>query len=307
MMIVDAHMHIWNKIHGQIGGKTPVTPIKNGMIKIGDTPLLGMPSSHLDCSAVAQLAIAEFDAAGVDVGVVVQEYMDGPQNEYLLEAMKQFPNRFFGHALPNFFDKQGVAREAAALFAKGFRGLKLCGGHLAAQHLALDDPLFMPIYEQMAAQGAVLAVDLSTGEDQVPAMENILKHWPTLRVAIGHFGMVNRKGWPGQLRLCRHEHVYIETGGIVWLYRHEGYPFPGAISAIEQARREVGLEKLMWGSDWPRTMVDFTYRQSLDFVRKSAAFSEDEKQLLLCGNAVRLYGLAAPSPAAAPVGLITEG
>ena len=62
----------------------------------------------------------------------------------------------------------------------------------------------------------------------------------------------------------------------------------------------------MWGSDWPRTMVDFTYRQSLDFIREDDSIDEFDKELFLGKNAANLYGFKlentnSPSP------LITEG
>ncbi len=307
-MIVDAHMHIWDRIDGRIGGRTPVVPLESGMIRIGEAAMLGMPATHLDCSARAEWVVAEFDAAGVDVGVVVQEYMDGEQNDYVQEAQRRFPGRFFVHGLPDFFQPDRVAAQAAELLARGFRGLKLPAGHLAIADMPLDEPRFMPIWEQMEAEGHVLAVDLSEGEGQVPQMERILARCPRLRVAIGHFGMVTRGGWPGQLLLCRHENVYMETGGIIWLYRSEGYPFRGAIEAIGRARSEVGIEKLMWGSDWPRTMIDFTYRQSLDFIRcEATGLGDDEKRLLLGENAARLYRLPPPGVERHAVPLVTEG
>jgi predicted TIM-barrel fold metal-dependent hydrolase len=107
--------------------------------------------------------------------------------------------------------------------------------------------------------------------------------------------------------LARHENVYLETGGIIWLYRVEGYPFPGAIAAIVRAKEEVGIEKLMWGSDWPRTMIDFTYRQSIDFVRASNVLTDREKALLLGENARRLYRLEEPQFVRKAVALVTEG
>ena len=155
--------------------------------------------------------------------------------------------------------------------------------------------------------GYVLAVDLSEGEVQVPEMENILARCPKLCVSLGHFGMVNRGGWPGQLHLCHHENVYLDMGGIIWLYRQEGYPFPGAIDAIHRAKKEVGIEKLMWGSDWPRTMIDFTYRQSIDFIRTDESLTNREKQLMLGENAARLYNLPEPNTKRGPVTLVTEG
>jgi hypothetical protein len=305
-MIVDAHMHIWGKVHGQVAGQKAVEPVGNGMIRIGEDVLLGMPAYLLDCAALAEYVVSEWDAAGVDAGVVVQEYLDGEQNQYLLDVSSRFPGRFFVHGLPDFWKKDEVESEAMELFGRGFRGLKLSASHLLGK-IALDDAAFLPIFQHMEEKGYVLAVDLSAGEDQVPEMENILARFPLLKVAVGHFGMPNREGWPGQLILARHVNVYIEGGGLVWLYRDEGYPFPGAIDAILRAKREVGIEKLMWGSDWPRTMVDFTYRQSLDFVRQSDTLSEGEKAAFLGGNAARLYGLPEPEHPRKPVTLITEG
>lgn len=61
-----------------------------------------------------------------------------------------------------------------------------------------------------------------------------------------------------------------------------------------------------WGSDWPRAMVDFTYRQSLDFVEASGEFTESEKSAFLGGNAARLYGLSGIDEPAR-LALITEG
>src|SRR5262245_43314026 len=130
-MIVDAHMHIWNELNGKMYNEVPVRPLGSGMIQIGNDQLLGMPAYLLDCRARAEYVVSEFDSAGVDLGVVVQDYMDGEQNDYLLDVQTRFPGRFFAHALPNFFQPEEVASEAISLFNRGFRGLKLCGEHFA--------------------------------------------------------------------------------------------------------------------------------------------------------------------------------
>ena len=304
-MIVDAHVHVWNRLDGRIANRQKVVPLRGGMIRIGQDEMLGMPAYMLDCTARAEYLRAEFDAAGVDAGVVVQECMDGQQNDYLLEVLERFPDRFFAHALPDFWDTDNVAEEAGELFARGFRGLKLPAEHFLGK-IDLDDRRLMPIWAVMEEQGFVLAVDLSEGQAQVPQMENVLGRFPGLRVALGHFGMVNRDGWPGQLQLCRHENVFMETGGIIGLYRHEGYPFPGAVDAIHRAKEEVGIEKLMWGSDWPRTMVDFTYRQGIDFLRNEPSLTEKEKAMLLGDNAAGVYRLPEPQIERRPARRVTE-
>ena len=83
----------------------------------------------------------------------------------------------------------------------------------------------------------------------------------------------------------------IETGGITWLYNSEFYPFPSAVRAIREAAGLVGMEKLMWGSDYPRTITAITYRMSYDFIIKSDELTDEEKRLLLGDNARRFYGI----------------
>jgi predicted TIM-barrel fold metal-dependent hydrolase len=264
-----------------------------------------MPAYMIDCAARAEFAIAEFEAAGVHAGVVVQEYLDGEQNDYLLEVVRRWPDRFFVHGLPDYWNPDHAADEARNLIERGFRGLKLPAEHLLGK-IALDDRRLMRVWEMLEEHAAVLAVDLAEGQDQVPEFSRVLERCPRLSVVLGHLGMPNRGGWPGQLMLCHHENVCLDTGGIIWLYRHEGYPFPGAVKAIRQAINEIGVEKVMWGSDWPRTMIDFTYRQSIDFLRDCPDISAEEKSQLLGGNAARLYQLPDPPVAREPMPLITE-
>ena len=105
--------------------------------------------------------------------------------------------------------------------------------------------------------------------------------------------MVTVPGWQEQIRLARHENVMIESGGITWLFNSEFYPFPSAIRAIREASDLVGMDKLMWGSDYPRTITAITYRMSYDFVIKSNELTENEKDQFLGMNATRFYGLDA--------------
>ena len=84
----------------------------------------------------------------------------------------------------------------------------------------------------------------------------------------------------------------VESGGITWLYNSEFYPFPGAVRAIREAAELVGMEKLMWGSDYPRTITAITYRMSYDFILKTNELSEEEKTMFLGGNAMRFYGFS---------------
>ena len=89
---------------------------------------------------------------------------------------------------------------------------------------------------------------------------------------------------------ARYPNVRIESGGITWLFNDEFYPFPGAVKAIREAADRVGMDKLMWGSDYPRTITAITYRMSYDFILKTNELSESEKDRFLGENAASFYG-----------------
>ena len=135
-----------------------------------------------------------------------------------------------------------------------------------------------------------ISLSLADGATQVPEMEEIIQECPDLRIAIGHFGMVTRPDWKEQIRLARHPNVMIESGGITWLFNDEFYPFKGAVKAIREAADLVGMEKLMWGSDYPRTITAITYKMSYDFILKTTEMTQEEKALFLGKNAERFYG-----------------
>ena len=223
MIVVDAHMHIWDRIDGRIGDDR-VVPTENGKTLIGDAEVLMMPPGFTDSRVPAETALAYFDDAGVHVGVVVQEYMDGSQNEYLVDVMGRHPDRFFCHALLDFFNPAGCLAEYGRVQEMGFRGVKVPAGHLFAAdpRVRIDDPGIMRVYAAMEADGMVLSVDLAEGEAQVAELANIARAHPGLAIVLGHFAMANRPGWMEQLRLCKLPNVYVESGGICWLFRDEG-------------------------------------------------------------------------------------
>ena len=62
------------------------------------------------------------------------------------------------------------------------------------------------------------------------------------------------------------------------------------MSSILQAADWVGWDRLMWGSDYPRTITAITYRMSYDFVSKSHELTDGQKALFLGENARQFYG-----------------
>ena len=154
----------------------------------------------------------------------------------------------------------------------------------------LNSDEMMEMFHYMQEKDIILSIDLADGDTQVQEMKEIIQEYPQLRIAIGHFGMVTTPHWQEQIKLARHKNVMIESGGITWLFNSEFYPFHGAVKAIKEAADLVGMDKLMWGSDYPRTITAITYKMSYDFILKTTEMTQEEKALFLGKNAERFYG-----------------
>ena len=280
-MIIDAHSHLWLRQDTEVDGQRIKTMDKNGSRSLffGEERQM-LPPFMIDGRNTAEVFLSNMDYAQVSAAVVVQEIIDGCQNDYLTEVQKQWPDRFFCMGMCHTED------EAARLRAAGLKGIAIPGHRLST-------PLhnMMPMFKYMEREGMVLSMCLGEDERQIAEMGEIIEECPELKVAIGHFGMVTTSAFESQVKLAlRGENVMIESGGITWLYNSEFYPFPSAVRSIRQASDWVGMDRLMWGSDYPRTITAITYRMSYDFIMKSRELSDADKTAFLGGNAKRFYG-----------------
>ena len=283
-MIIDAHAHLWKKQAGIVNGK-PVYDIGGGKSDFGGEIKQMMPAYMTDGENSVERIIANMDYAQVSGAVITQEYIDGNQDSYLLEAKAKYPERIKICAL---YEEKEMGDISA------FDGIKICAGRLADKNLL--NHLYP--FELADKYGKFISIDLADGDEQCAMMEEIIAKFPNLRIAIGHFAMVTREGWLEQIKLAKHKNVFIESGGITWLFNYEFYPYPSAVDAINEAADLVGFNKLMWGSDYPRTMTAITYKMSYDFIEKTDKISEENKKLFLGENARKFYGFGdLPVPA----------
>ena len=289
-ILIDAHSHLWLWQDTEVDG-LPVRTLDNGRsLFMGEVRQM-LPPFMTDGRNTAEIFLSNMDYAQVSAAVVTQEFIDGFQNDYLERVAKKYPDRFFVCGMCEF-RRPGFYTQAVGLADRGFKAIKIPAQRLVTPQgrVSLVSDEMMPMFRMMEQRGLILSIDLADGDTQTGEMEEVIAECPALKVAIGHFGMVTRPGWLAQIRLARHPNVRIESGGITWLFNDEFYPFAGAVRAIRQAADEVGMDKLMWGSDYPRTITAITYRMSYDFVLKATELSDEEKRMFLGENARSFYG-----------------
>jgi len=289
MIIIDTHSHLWLRQDAEVNGLKIQTLEGGRSLFMGEIRQM-MPPFIVDGRNTAEIFLSNMDYAQVSAAVITQEYIDGLQNDYLWEVQQRYPNRFLCCGMVDA-RQPGYLKHAEELIELGFGAIKIPAERLIMpdRRVMLTCDEMMRVFSLMEQNDALLSVDLAAGIVQVAEMEEIIAEYPNLRIAIGHFGMVTRAGWQEQIKLARHPNVMIESGGITWLFNDEFYPFTGAVWAIKEAASLVGMEKLMWGSDYPRTITAITYRMSYDFVVKSKLLTEEEKVLFLGENARKFY------------------
>lgn len=284
-IIIDAHSHLWLKQDTEWNGKK-ISPLPNGRSMFLGEEVQMCPPFMTDGKNSAEVFLSNMDYAQVAGAVVTQEFIDGIQNDYYKTVNEQYGSRLKCLCMLDYMngsfclpveDKwEGVVIPGHRIYKDGKR-------------MPINGDDFMDMFKDMEKRGLILSLCLED-EEQTAEFHEVIEECPDLKVAIGHFGMPTESSWHEQVKLCLSKNVMLESGGITWLYNPEFYPYPTAMEKIREAADMVGIEKLMWGSDYPRTITAITYKMSYDFVLKSKLLSEEEKRLFLGENAVRFFG-----------------
>ena len=288
--IIDAHSHLWLWQDTEVDG-LPIRTLDGGRsLFMGEIRQM-VPPFMTDGRNTAEIFLSNMNYAQVGAAVVTQEYIDGIQNDYLKQVQEKYPDRFLVCGLCEF-RRPGFLSQARELIRDGFRAIKIPANRLDLREgrVLLNSEEMMEMFHLMEDHHIILSIDMLEGDTQTGEMKEVIAECPKLKIAIGHFGMVTRPKWEEQIKLALAENVFIESGGITWLFNDEFYPFKGAVRAIREAAGHVGMHKLMWGSDYPRTITAITYRMSYDFILKSDELAEEEKALFLGENAKTFYG-----------------
>lgn len=167
LKIIDAHSRLWLRQDTELGG-LPVRTLKNGRSLFMGEERQMLPPFMIDGCNSAEVFLSNMDYARVSAAVVTQEYMDGIQNEYLLQVAGKYPDRFFVCGLCEF-RRPGYLRQAEELVAKGFNAIKIPANQLRLEEgkVPLNSAEMMEMFRNMEQEGIILSIDLAEGDTQV--------------------------------------------------------------------------------------------------------------------------------------------
>ena len=267
--VVDAHLHIWDLERGDYAWLVPDHPLHETF-----TP---------------EQARAELEAAGIDRAVLVQAEDSERDTDLMLEAADRHPWIAGVVGWVRLDDPPVDERRLE----------RLCG----VRHLVHDDPrddfLRLPTVRRslqlVAGRGLPLDVP-DAWPRHLAATADLAAALPELRIVVDHlgkppFGGADWERWRATLgEVAARPNTVAKVSGL----QVPGRPFTAVEvrPAWEVALERFGPERLMWGSDWPLTVLTGGYGHAWEVMSSLVAeLSPDEQERILSGTATEVYGL----------------
>ncbi len=159
-----------------------------------------------------------------------------------------------------------------------------------------------------AVAAAGLALDLVTRHDQLPAVARLVRELPEVPFVLDHLGKPplagpdpttagDLAGWAAAIdAIAASPNVTAKLSGLVTEASWTGWSADGLRPAVEHALAAFGPDRLMFGSDWPVSLLAARYDAWVETLSGLlAGLSPAEQEAIWHGTARRAYGLPAPT------------
>lgn len=259
-------------------------------------------------------------SAGITRACMLTGGRFGPSYERGYELVSQYPELLIPVAV---IDPEDIGpEEVRELHAMGYRGLKLIG--MARPY---DTPDYMPTYQAAQSLGMPILFHLGVigggldysithprrdavaaqaynrmmaMADRMPVrdvsalrmsplhLDTIANRFPRLKIIGAHLGNQGNYQYTASVARWRHNVSFDMSGGVT-IERH----------AIEHGLigREIGVEKLVWGSDCAMEEIA-RHIERFNAIYDQLELSDDQRNRLWWSNAAEIYGLEEPTFAA---------
>ena len=274
MLRIDSHQHFWK-----------YDPVKYDWID--------------DSMSVIQKDFIPEDLApilkanGFDGCITVQSHQSEQENEFQLANAD---NHNFIKGVVGWVDVQSPNIEERLDYYQQFKKLK--GFRHVLQGESQRDFMLRPDF----LKGISLlkkygyTYDILILPDQLKYTAEFVAQFPNQRFVIDHIAKPNIKqkelnGWQKDIEaVSKFENVYCKVSGMVTEADWENWQPADFNNYLEVITNNFGINRLMYGSDWPVCKVAADYGQVVDIVKDYfAAFSQTEQQAFFGGNAIEFY------------------
>lgn len=276
-MKIDAHQHFWHYNPDEHVWMTDaMSGLKRDFLPADLAPLLAQ--------------------VGLDGSIAVQARQTLQETEWLLELADR---RDFIKGVVGWVDLRSADVEAQ--LATYAQHPKLKG----VRHVVHDEPddEFMLRAEFLRGLGKLqalgLAYDLLLFPKHLPVAVEVVKQFPAQRFVLDHIAKPFIKDkvvspWDEQLReLAQFDNVYCKVSGMVTEADWQKWQPADFRPYLDIVLDCFGIERVMFGSDWPVCTLAGTYGEVFQIVQEYIQQLSGEIQgKILGGNAAGFYGVA---------------
>jgi L-fuconolactonase len=166
-----------------------------------------------------------------------------------------------------------------AIIATEFDDLEACVRHPKFRGVLAGDAL--PSLDALEARG--IPVDIVGRLSEIP---RIAEAHPKLTIVMDHVGAPAGEDWGALIEAAAHyPNVCCKLSGLT-MFQPSPRPY------VRRALSIFGPDRLMFGSDWPHGLPEFTWKHSLAaFTQAIGPQTIEVREQLMGGTAARVYGI----------------
>ena len=292
MMIIDAHAHVYEILKGY-GAKGEFRPLGGGrgIWATGKVEQF-FPAEYGDYGFHAETLIKLMNENGVDHSVLLQGGNYGFHNDYMAEAAAKYPERLtaVGTVDPCALYAEQIFDNLVSRY--NFKALKfeissewgLSGYH---KDLKLTDECFSRLFEKADALGLTVTLDMGTiamSSFDFEGFKKVTERYRNILFVMSHCFFPNKDG-KNEMRL----ELAKSLTGDNFAMDFANIDVIAQAEYLKNLKNVIGAERMLWGTDLPGVLCRFTYKQLIDRVAESGAFTPSELKLVMGENARRVY------------------
>jgi L-fuconolactonase len=277
-MRVDSHQHFWH-----------YDPVRDAWIT---DEMSVLKRDFLPSDLVPELRVN-----GIDACIAVQADQSEKETKFLLDLVAEHREIVGVVGWVNLLDPR--VEERLAYFSQ-FR--KLRGFRHIVQ--AEPDDRFVMRKDFLRGVGHLsrfgLTYDILIYARHLPVANEFVQRFPEQKFVVDHIAKPQIKAreletWARGIRaIAKHPNAWCKLSGMVTEADWRGWSQRDFRPYLDVVFEAFGVDRLMFGSDWPVCLLGGSYGQVKEIVDNYLQnFSSSDKEKIFGGNAVRFYGLAA--------------
>lgn len=240
--LIDIHPHI----------------VSTDTVRYPVTPIGGTRSEwSKERSATLEELIAAMDSAGVDKAAIVHSSTTyGFNNDYVVDAVAQYPKRFTGVFSVNVTEADAAER-MRYWYGKGMTGMRIYarGSTIKEAWLALDDPRTFPAWECASELGISVATNMHGTGPGLEQIKSTLRRFPKIKLVIDHLGRPPAEDGP-PYEAAKEYYTLADFPNVYLKFT------PSALKTIIKGKADTdtlmpklvsvfGANRIAWGSNFP--------------------------------------------------------